>query len=238
MRTGAAAFVVLAGSLGVACGSIETDRPPPIGGTLGSSPGAVGGELGGGDGDVDGGPAGGGQTGAGQTGGGQTGGGQTGAGQTGGGQTGAGQTGGLQTGGLQTGGALTGFASADTFGTSVDLSVLSGSILSDDTLFPLPMNCSVRMHEPGAVDPGTGLSSGALLDVPVTLEGPQQLYDIGLDQVQEIVNQGDLVYVEVRCDVNGDGAFDDVGGWFPLLPAEIVELPAEDIDLVIGDLPV
>jgi hypothetical protein len=134
--------------------------------------------------------------------------------------------------GLGTFGATIGAA------TTGDLSVLSGSILTDESRFPLPMDCTIRLHEPGAVDPGTGLSSGALLDVPISVGDTQQRFDIGADEVVGIVNQGDLVYVEVRCDVNGDGAFDEFGGWYPLLPAEIVELPGEDIDLVVDDLPI
>ena len=219
MRTGAAALVALAGSFASACGTGETGRPPPIGGTRGSDPGVIGGDV---DGGFDDGGGMGGATGVATTGLDPT-------------TTLGTATLGTATFGTATFGTAT-FGTA-TFGTGLGTSILSGSILTDASLFPLPMNCGLRLHEPGAVDPGTGLSSGPIIDVPVVLDEPQQRFDIGLDEVQEVVNQGDLVYVEVRCDVDGDGSFDTVGGWYPLLPAEIVELPAEDIDLVIDDLP-
>lgn len=201
MRRGAAALAVTIALAG-ACGTGETSRPPPIDGTVGSSPGQGGGAVDDGDG----------------------------AGTTGDTTTAA------ATGG--TTGIATGATGIATGTTGVFSDILRGSILTDASLFPLPMNCSLRLHEPGAVDPGTGLSTGPLIDVPVILDEQEQRFDIGLAEVQGIVNMGDLVYVEVRCDVDGDGAFDTVGGWFPLLPAELVELPAEDIDLVVTDLPV
>jgi hypothetical protein len=199
MRSGTALLVTLACGLVTACGG-EDGRPPPIHVTAGSSPGVIGGDVGG-----------------------------------------AADDGGA-TFGADTDGATAGTFEGGTFedGTTLgaNVSVLSGSILTDDSLFPLPMNCTVNLHEVGAVDPGTGLSSGALLGVPVSVGETQQRFDIGQDEVESIVNQGDLVYVEVRCDVDGNGSFDEFGGWYPLLPAEIVELPAEDIDVVVGELPV
>jgi hypothetical protein len=209
MRSGTAFLVTLACGLVTACGG-EDGRPPPIHVTAGSSPGVIGGDVGG-------------------------------AVDDGGATFGAatdGATAGTFGGATFDDGTFDDgtFGGATTLGANV--SVLSGSILTDDSLFPLPMNCTVNLHEVGAVDPGTGLSSGALIGVPVSVGETQQRFDIGQDEVESIVNQGDLVYVEVRCDVDGNGSFDEFGGWYPLLPAEIVELPAEDIDVVVGELPV
>ena len=95
-----------------------------------------------------------------------------------------------------------------------------------------PVTCYVRIHLLDSLDPGSGLPLDSVVEQPVEVLGLPQAYAIDSASV-DAVGAGDTVYVSATCDVDGDGALDSVGAWYPDLPLQPVDLPASGIDMAL-----
>lgn len=112
--------------------------------------------------------------------------------------------------------------------------LISGHIL-DGPAGVVPMTCMIRLHTFESLDPGSGLPIDIAYEAVSTVQDLPQFYAINVVP-DGIVGEGDDVYVSTRCDVDGDGALDDVGAYYPQVPLETVLLPAQDIDLVLDNV--
>jgi len=137
--------------------------------------------------------------------------------------------------------------SGDTFGTGSTIDVggtgnttsshvvlVTGRLLADSTDV-IPITCFVRLHLLESLDPGSGLPIEYVHDEPVPVQALPQAYTV-LSADGDVVGPGDSVYVSTICDVDGDGGPDSVGGYYPGLPVEPVDLPASGIDIPLDDL--
>ena len=109
--------------------------------------------------------------------------------------------------------------------------LLAGQILSGDPTITTPLNCALRLFEPGGIDPATGNVIQIGLQIPVTVQQFPTAYQVSIDDAAGVIGPGQAVYAAVTCDVDGDGLFDNVGGFYPALPLELFQLPATGIDV-------
>ncbi len=109
--------------------------------------------------------------------------------------------------------------------------LISGLLLAGTTGVT-PTSCLVRLHELDSLDPGSGLPVEIAAEISVDVDGLPQPY-VMEDMAGFLVGPGDQVYVSALCDVDGDGAPDNLGAYYPQVPLEPVLLPAGDIDLTL-----
>jgi hypothetical protein len=93
-----------------------------------------------------------------------------------------------------------------------------------------PVTCYMRLHLLESLDPGSGLPFEFVHEEPVPVQALPQAYTV-FSADGDVIGPGDSVYVSTVCDVDGDDAPDTVGGYYPDVPVEPVELPATGIDL-------
>jgi len=94
----------------------------------------------------------------------------------------------------------------------------------------LPNHCRVRLHALDSIDPGSGIPFDVAFETILAVPALPQPYAI-TGVPSDVAGPGDQLYVSVLCDVDGDGALDDYGAYYPQIPLEPVLLPAEDVDL-------
>ncbi len=131
---------------------------------------------------------------------------------------------------LGTGGTLDGTAST-TAGHTV---LVTGQLLAG-TAESTPPLCFVRLHLLESLDPGSGLPFEFVHEEPVPVRALPQAYTV-LSADGDVVGPGDSVYVSTICDSDGDGNPDTVGGYYPEVPVEPVDLPASGIDIALDQL--
>lgn len=109
--------------------------------------------------------------------------------------------------------------------------LVSGQLL-DGPAELVPLVCYIRLHVLDSLDPGSGLPLESVYEGGVPISALPQPYTITTAQA-DLVGPGDAVYVSTICDVDGDGAPDSIGGWYPSLPLQPVDLPASNIDMTL-----
>ena len=142
-----------------------------------------------------------------------------------------------------TGGGTSGSASGSTGGTDggstgAVTDLLSGQFVdgSGGTYVP-PFTCSIRFHAPGEIEPTTGVDSGFTLQQTFTIDSFPSDWVVTAQSSGGAINVGDTGYVTASCDTDGDFLNDDnVGGWYPTLPLDLVTVPAAGLDISIADL--
>lgn len=115
-----------------------------------------------------------------------------------------------------------------TAGTEV---LVSGQLLDGPSKL-VPVTCYLRLHVLESLDPGSGLPLESIYEGGVPISALPQPYVITTAQA-DLVGPGDTVYVSTICDVDGDGAPDSIGGWYPSIPLEPVDVPASNIDMTL-----
>jgi len=118
----------------------------------------------------------------------------------------------------------------DDSGTGGSGLVLSGLLL-DGTSGLVPDTCRVRLHTLDSLDPGSGIPLEIAFETLVTIQLLPQPY--GVYDVPAELLAGDPLYVSTLCDVDGDGALDSFGAYYPQLPLEPISLPSEEIDMTL-----
>jgi hypothetical protein len=100
------------------------------------------------------------------------------------------------------------------------------------------MECTVYFYLLDAIDPQTGtVFDEPQMFAPIIVEAWPQTFEIGWDHATPNVAQGDVGFVGVSCDIDGDLVVDDgVGGWYPEVPLEPVTAPATELVIEIGTL--
>jgi hypothetical protein len=142
-----------------------------------------------------------------------------------------GSSGTLDSGGtLDSAGTLDGTAST----TAGHVVLLTGQLLAG-TAEAIPTICFVRLHLLESLDPGTGLPFEFVHEEPVPVRALPQAYTV-FSAPGDVIGPGDSVYVSTLCDSDGDGNPDPVGGYYPGVPVEPVDLPGSGVDLQLDDL--
>lgn len=118
----------------------------------------------------------------------------------------------------------------DDSGTGIDGIVLSG-VLLDGTSGLMPDTCRIRLHTLDSLDPGSGIPVEVAYETLVAVQLLPQPY--GVSDVPAELLTGDPIYVSTLCDVDGDGALDNFGAYYPQLPLEPISLPSEEIDMTL-----
>jgi hypothetical protein len=119
--------------------------------------------------------------------------------------------------------------------TTAGHAVLVTGLLLAGTTTVVPITCNVRLHLPEFLDPDTGLPGEFVHEEPVPVRALPQAYTVFMAD-GDFIGPGDSVYVSTLCDVDGDGAPDTVGGYYPGVPVEPVELPASNVDIPLDEL--
>ncbi len=115
--------------------------------------------------------------------------------------------------------------------------VLTGRFADGGGGYALPIQCSVRFHLPGEINPSNGIETATTFSRPFVIDAFPQSFTIMSDDIGDVVAPGDSGFVTSECDVDGDNFFDDnVGAYFPSLPMVEVSVPASSIDLAVGPL--
>lgn len=121
--------------------------------------------------------------------------------------------------------------------TSAPFTALSGAFIDGGAGFPLPIECAVRFHFVGDINPATGVDTGFVFSRPFTIMAFPQSFAITSEEISDVVVAGDTGFVTAECDVDGDNFFDDnVGGYYPSLPLVEITLPGSAIDIPISAL--
>lgn len=103
--------------------------------------------------------------------------------------------------------------------------------------YTLPIQCAIRFHAPGLIEPSTGIDSGHTLLRSFPVAAWPSSFAVTAQETG-VLEPGDIGFVTAQCDVDDDGLLNDgVGGYWPGLPLEQVTIPATDLELVIGPLP-
>lgn len=98
-----------------------------------------------------------------------------------------------------------------------------------------PVSCDVRLHLLESFDRGSGLPTESFYEERFFVQALPQPYAIA-SVPDALVGPGDSIYVSTICDVDGDGVDDNLGAYYPTIPAEPVLLPAVGIDLTLDVL--
>lgn len=109
--------------------------------------------------------------------------------------------------------------------------LLSGRVLAGAPNIVTPLNCALRLFEPGGIDPATGNIVDVALQVPLTVQQLPHPYQVGINDAAGVIMPGQAVYATVTCDIDEDGLFDNLGGFYPQLPLELFQLPSTGIDV-------
>lgn len=135
-------------------------------------------------------------------------------------------TGGLTMG--PTGGASTGAS---------EYAVITGRFNDGGGGYALPIQCSVKFHRPGEINPTNGIETATTFSRPFIIDQFPESFTIMNTEIGDIVMPGDTGFISAECDVDGDNFFDDnAGGYFPSLPMTEVTVPASSIDIAVGPL--
>ncbi len=143
------------------------------------------------------------------------------------------------TGGATTGGTASGTATSDGADTTVGLPDLGmgvlavGEIAIGDGAWTPPLPCVVRFYLADQLDPDTGVAMEWEAEIPIVIDAFPFTYMLTRNDVPATVDFGTEGYIGTRCDFDGDEQLDNVGGFFPELPAELVTLPAPDVDMAL-----
>lgn len=138
--------------------------------------------------------------------------------------------------GTGTGSGTAGSDGADSTGVFPDIGMgvlFSGELAEGDGGWDLPMSCALRFFVGDQLDPVNGVSTEWEAEVLLEIDAFPYLYSIGNDEVPATVANGSMGWVGIRCDFDGDGMNDNVGGFFPQLPAQQITLPRDDIDMTV-----
>ncbi len=115
--------------------------------------------------------------------------------------------------------------------------VLTGRFTDGGGGYALPIQCTVRFHRPGEINPSNGIETATTFSRPFVIDAFPQSFTIMSDEIGDVVVPDDNGYVTSECDVDGDNFFDDnAGAYFPSLPMVEVSVPASSIDLAVGPL--
>ena len=149
--------------------------------------------------------------------------------------------GGTDSGGSGSGSGGTGITMGPTGGdTSTGLgiyAVLTGRFTDGGGGYALPIQCTVRFHRPGEINPSNGIETATTFSRPFFIDAFPQSFTIMNDEIGDVVGPGDTGFITSQCDVDGDNFFDDnAGAYFPSLPMVEVSVPASSIDLAVGPL--
>jgi len=113
--------------------------------------------------------------------------------------------------------------------------VLTGRFNDGGGGYALPIQCTVRFHRPGEINPSNGIETATTFSRPFVIDAFPQSFTIMSDEIGDVVVPGDTGYITSQCDVDGDNFFDDnAGAYFPSLPMVEVSVPASSIDLAVG----
>jgi len=115
--------------------------------------------------------------------------------------------------------------------------VLTGRFTDGGGGYALPIQCTVRFHRPGEINPSNGIETATTFSRPFVIDAFPESFTIMSDEIGDVVVPGDPGYITSECDVDGDNFFDDnAGAYFPSLPMVEVSVPASAIDLAVGPL--
>lgn len=152
--------------------------------------------------------------------------------------------GGTGTGGGGSGSVGTGLTMGPTASETGDVStgpgtysVLTGRFTDGGGGYALPIQCTVRFHRPGEINPSNGIETATTFSRPFVIDAFPQSFAITNEEIGDVVMPDDTGFVTSQCDVDGDNFFDDnAGAFFPALPMVEVAVPASSIDLAVGPL--
>lgn len=114
---------------------------------------------------------------------------------------------------------------------SGDEDLVAGSFAVGER-YALPVDCSVEFHLPSQIDATSGATTAFVVSKLFVVDERVSAFSIQVDEVVDVVTSGDDGFVTARCDIDGNGLFDDgVGAYHNGLPATRVTLPALDIEL-------
>lgn len=143
------------------------------------------------------------------------------------------------TAGNSSGGASTGASTsdgADTTAGVLDLGMgilMVGEIDVGDGAWAPPLPCSLRFFTEEQLDPRTGVAMEWIAEIPIEIDEFPFAFSVSRDDVPPEIDVGSELYFGVRCDFDGDGALDNVGAFFPELPAELIVLPADGVNVAL-----
>lgn len=109
--------------------------------------------------------------------------------------------------------------------------VLSGEIGMGVGNWTTPMPCSVRFFLEDQLDPQDGASTEWEAEIPIVIEEFPHALTVMYDDLPDTLGAFSETYIGIRCDFDNDGINDNVGGFHPGLPAELVTLPFDDVTL-------
>ena len=141
--------------------------------------------------------------------------------------------------GTSTGSGSTAASSSDGADTTVgppDLGMdvlMLGVIDIGDGAWTTPLPCVLRIFLDDQLDPETGIAMEWEAEIPLVIEAFPYMYMVTRDDVPATIDYATEGYVGVRCDFDGDRQLDNVGAFYPELPAQLVTLPADSVDMAL-----
>lgn len=133
----------------------------------------------------------------------------------------------------------TGASSSDGADTTVGLPDLGMGVLMlgvidiGDGAWAPPLPCVLRIFLDDQLDPESGIAMEWEAEIPLVIDAFPYVYMISRNDVPATVDYGTEGYVGIRCDFDGDRQLDNVGAFYPELPAELVTLPADSVDMAL-----
>jgi len=116
-------------------------------------------------------------------------------------------------------------------GASLGNVVVAGTIAQGDGAWAPPLACVLRLYGPDDLEPGTGSATDFAATVPITIDEFPYDYTVTYDDVPNDIENGWEGYLGVRCDFDNDGRLDTVGAYYPDLPAALVTVPLDGLDM-------
>jgi hypothetical protein len=132
----------------------------------------------------------------------------------------------------------TGMPQDSSTGPPEEFTVIAGAFIQGNAAVNLPIGCRIAFYEPGQVEPSTGIAQGGFLFQlgGFTVDAYPQSFAIESAQTP-MVEYGVEGYVVAECDADNDGVFDDdLVGYYPELPLQLVTVPASNIFIPISSM--
>jgi len=133
--------------------------------------------------------------------------------------------------GTTTGNAVDSTGSTGSTGADLGDVVVAGVISQGDGAWVAPLECELRLYGPNDIEPMSGSATGVAAAVPITIDEFPYAYSVTYDDVPGEISSGWEGYLGVRCDFDGDGQLDTVGAYYPELPAALITIPLDGLDM-------